>query len=265
MSSGVLFPSPVGGVPIDADFAPSVLFASLYTILIAVAICRLSHPSTRTMVSIGTLIFIIERYALDLSCILRSSLTSNCSVVVFSLRATQVKMPPEPGTIAYYALTSYSQSTLAAGYTSLASSALRVLQSLVVNTTMGDMPRDTDDAEADFNSASSPTASHSRTDSLEKDMNAVGDDVKKDGVEVIESSDAVSTLPRVSLNGSTFPGGKDMPKTRARYRMWFGLLTLVCLLAFALGLVAAGKKYVQSWSDAGAAIFVRRIRYVLLQ
>ena len=67
MSSGVLFPSPVGGVPIDADFAPSVMFSSLYTILIAVAIYRLSHPSTRTMVSIGTLIFIIERYALDLS------------------------------------------------------------------------------------------------------------------------------------------------------------------------------------------------------
>lgn len=195
---------------------------------------------------------------------LRRLLTSNCSVVVFSLRATQVKTPPEPGTIAYYALTSYSQTTLAVGYTCLATSALRVLQSLVVNATMGDTPRDTDDAEADINSASSPTASHSRTDSLEKDTNAVVD-VKKDGVEIIESSDAVSTLPRVSSDGSAFPGERDMPKTRARYRMWFGLLTLVSWLAFALGLVATGKKYVQSWSDASAAASVRRMRYVLLQ
>lgn len=175
-------------------------------------------------------------------------------------------MPPEPGTIAYYALTSYSQSTLAAGYTSLASSALRVLQSLVVNTTMCDTPRGAEYTEAEFGSASSPTVSHSRTDSLEKDMNAVVDDVKKDGVELIESSaEAISTLPHVSLGGSTFPGERDMPKTRARYRMWFGVLMLVSLLAFALGLVAAGKKYVQSWSDAGAATSVRRIRYVILQ
>lgn len=55
------FPAPVGGVPSDRDFGPSVLFAILYAILIIIAIYRFARTATRTLVVLGTFAFAVER------------------------------------------------------------------------------------------------------------------------------------------------------------------------------------------------------------
>lgn len=62
MSSEVKIPSPVGGVPFSIDFAPSILFATLYAGLVGVGAWRLARRSTRTVVSIGNFMFVLERY-----------------------------------------------------------------------------------------------------------------------------------------------------------------------------------------------------------
>lgn len=65
MSPGVTFPSPVGGVPLDLDFVPSVLFASLYSIVTLAGLYHLIRPATRTLVVVGTFSFVVERYVLQ--------------------------------------------------------------------------------------------------------------------------------------------------------------------------------------------------------
>lgn len=63
MSSELMFPSPIGGVPLDADFAPSVLFACLYAILVFVGVYRFARSSTRTFVMLSAFAFVVERCA----------------------------------------------------------------------------------------------------------------------------------------------------------------------------------------------------------
>ena len=56
------FPSPIGGVPFQVDFFPSILFACLYALLVPVVLWRIIHPRSRNGVLIGTTLFSIERY-----------------------------------------------------------------------------------------------------------------------------------------------------------------------------------------------------------
>ncbi|EGO25807.1 hypothetical protein SERLADRAFT_388314, partial [Serpula lacrymans var. lacrymans S7.9] len=71
MSSNIAFPSPVGGVPFPSDFAPSVLFAVLYGLLVPVMAYRVANKKSRTFLLVGSITFSIER------------------IVLFSLRAVQ--------------------------------------------------------------------------------------------------------------------------------------------------------------------------------
>ena len=57
------FPAPIGGVPLDLDFGPSLLFLVLYTFLLFLACYRMAMPSSRTFCIPGAYIFIIERQA----------------------------------------------------------------------------------------------------------------------------------------------------------------------------------------------------------
>lgn len=57
------FPAPVGGVPFEKDFVPSVIISSLYAVLFFVGVFRLARSSTRTTVILGTFAFVTERYA----------------------------------------------------------------------------------------------------------------------------------------------------------------------------------------------------------
>ena len=58
------FPAPVGGVPFDVDFGPSLLFVVLYTLLFFLACYRMVMPASRIYCIPGTLVFVIERRAI---------------------------------------------------------------------------------------------------------------------------------------------------------------------------------------------------------
>lgn len=55
------FPSPVGGVAFPSDFAPSIIFAILYGLLLPVLACRIINRKSRNALLIGTAAFAIER------------------------------------------------------------------------------------------------------------------------------------------------------------------------------------------------------------
>jgi hypothetical protein len=58
----VYFPAPVGGVVYPPDYAPSILFATLYGFLVPLIIYRVLDKRSRTTMLIGTILFSIERY-----------------------------------------------------------------------------------------------------------------------------------------------------------------------------------------------------------
>lgn len=66
MSSNILFPAPVGGVPLAHDLAPAVFFACLNGVLVIVAIARFCKKETRTAVVIRMFGFVVDRYALSI-------------------------------------------------------------------------------------------------------------------------------------------------------------------------------------------------------
>ena len=73
MSSTFKFPSPIGGVPFDLDFAPSILFAIVYAVAVVGALYRLIRRASSTTVVTGTFAFIVER------CVLSFTLLSQIS------------------------------------------------------------------------------------------------------------------------------------------------------------------------------------------
>lgn len=56
------FPSPVGGVPFPEDYAPSILFAVLYALLVPLMFYRMLHKRSRNLLLVGSVVFAIERY-----------------------------------------------------------------------------------------------------------------------------------------------------------------------------------------------------------
>ena len=61
-SEGTSFPAPIGGVPFERDFGPSVFFACVYVVLAFGGAYRLAKSATRTVLIIGTFAFVVERY-----------------------------------------------------------------------------------------------------------------------------------------------------------------------------------------------------------
>lgn len=55
------FPTPVGGTALPADFAPSILFAVLYALLVPIMFYRVYDKRSRTTLLIGTVFFGVER------------------------------------------------------------------------------------------------------------------------------------------------------------------------------------------------------------
>jgi len=116
MSSPVQFPSPIGGVPFDLDFIPSIIFAAAYGIISIGAFYRLARSASRTLVVLGTLAFTVER------------------VVIYALRAKQAHTPSEDFDAN---LTKYWQISYAVGYLSVYSDLNNCLRCLFVKSTMG--------------------------------------------------------------------------------------------------------------------------------
>jgi len=109
-SSNFTFPSPVGGVPLASDYAPSILFAILYGLLVPVAVWRLCIPKTRTIAVIGTFVFAVER------------------VVIFALRSEQSKRLQSRDS---NGLARYMQTTFAVGYVNISTDLVMLMRSLL--------------------------------------------------------------------------------------------------------------------------------------
>ncbi|KAF9522658.1 hypothetical protein CPB83DRAFT_822578 [Crepidotus variabilis] len=112
----VSFPAPVGGTPLPVDFAPSVLFAVLYGLLIPLEAYRLFHRRSRTTLLIGTVAFAIER------------------IVIFSLRAAQSRNEKRRFS---NGLIDYMQASFALGSIGIASDLVNIVRCLLVNPTYG--------------------------------------------------------------------------------------------------------------------------------
>ncbi|EKM54315.1 uncharacterized protein PHACADRAFT_196746 [Phanerochaete carnosa HHB-10118-sp] len=112
MSAPVSFPAPIGGVPFDNDFTPSVFFALLYAAVCLLGFWRLAREHSRTMLVVTTLIFTIER------------------VVVWLLRAKQAKTPSDDLS---KNLTAYWQMTFSANYIAMYGKLIVLLKSLVMD------------------------------------------------------------------------------------------------------------------------------------
>ncbi|KAF9522657.1 hypothetical protein CPB83DRAFT_92881 [Crepidotus variabilis] len=112
----VSFPVPVGGIPRPVDFAPSILFAVLYGLLIPLEAYRLFHRRSRTILFIGTLLFGVERIA------------------VFSLRAAHAN---GERSILSNGLIDYMQVSFALGSIAIATDLVNIVRCLLVNPTYG--------------------------------------------------------------------------------------------------------------------------------
>ncbi|KAI0369014.1 hypothetical protein BV20DRAFT_980380 [Pilatotrama ljubarskyi] len=120
------FPSPVGGVPLDVDFAPSILFSVLYALLVPVAIMRIINPRSRNMVLVGTLLFSTEQA-------LTTHLPYSC--VNFALRAHAAH---HAGFRESKSFETYLQATLNAGFITIGQDLVTLSRSLLVSTTFGE-------------------------------------------------------------------------------------------------------------------------------
>ncbi|OCH93094.1 hypothetical protein OBBRIDRAFT_790560 [Obba rivulosa] len=122
------FPSPVGGIPLSRDFAPSIIFAILYASLLPAFAYRLIKKDSRTYVLLGCLFFCIER------------------VVVFSFRAEE-SHDTSDGTSEFFL--TYMQTTWGVGFITIAQDWIVVLRAFLVNSTKGAPDGDAFDTSAD--------------------------------------------------------------------------------------------------------------------
>ncbi|PCH41903.1 hypothetical protein WOLCODRAFT_72339 [Wolfiporia cocos MD-104 SS10] len=136
-SAGFYFPSPVGGLPLSNDLAPSGVFAALYGCLAPLILYRMISPRSRCIMLFPTATFAIMRYALpDLS-----------------LRASQATTPVDQKSIHIIV---FLQCNYAAGYMSIDQTLLALLQCLLVSTTRGPSPIDGNQTASSLQIVSGP-------------------------------------------------------------------------------------------------------------
>ncbi|KAF8882720.1 hypothetical protein BD779DRAFT_913470 [Infundibulicybe gibba] len=110
------FPSPVGGTPDTKDFAPCVIFAILYGLLVPLLVFRFYDARSRTTLLIGTACHIIAR------------------VVLFSSRAHQASHESRRFSTG---LITWAQLDFGLGFISIASGLVNIVRCLLVNPTYG--------------------------------------------------------------------------------------------------------------------------------
>ncbi|PCH41219.1 hypothetical protein WOLCODRAFT_162904 [Wolfiporia cocos MD-104 SS10] len=110
------FPTPVGGLPLSDDLAPSIVFAALYGCLAPLVLYRMISPGSRCIMLLPTAILATMR------------------VVDLSLRAWQATTPVGQKSVHIIA---FLQANYATGYMSLGETLLALLRCLLVGTTKG--------------------------------------------------------------------------------------------------------------------------------
>ncbi|KAG8898635.1 hypothetical protein FRB99_007245 [Tulasnella sp. 403] len=126
-STQVYVPSLVGGIPTKGDFVPSILFAIASALSLIPFIRRFINKDTRTIfLAIGTLSFSIER------------------VIVYAIRAF-MSHTHHPGQVLNNRLLVYQQASFTLGYLSFAPDYVTFVRTLMVNTTLEDPVRGSED------------------------------------------------------------------------------------------------------------------------
>ncbi|THH00013.1 hypothetical protein EW026_g2447 [Hermanssonia centrifuga] len=143
------FPAPIGGVPAQIDFAPSILFVILYAFLSILAIYRLARSSSRSLVLAGTVAFVVER------------------IIIYSLRASEAHSHSQNES---HSITQYWQTTFLIGYISILGSCVSSLQCVLVDTTLPQKPTQTDGEAGKAISSVGQSENSSATSSSENDI-----------------------------------------------------------------------------------------------
>ncbi|KIK09711.1 hypothetical protein K443DRAFT_81933 [Laccaria amethystina LaAM-08-1] len=110
------FPSLIGGFSLPHDLVPSIVFATIYGLLIPISIWRISSKRSRCFLIFGTTAFVTER------------------AVMFSLRAVISRQPPEK---LADGLIEYLQTTTAMGFVALSQDLAGMMRAVLVNGTYG--------------------------------------------------------------------------------------------------------------------------------
>ncbi|KAF9568236.1 hypothetical protein CPC08DRAFT_757736 [Agrocybe pediades] len=112
----VNFPAPIGGTVLPSDFAPSILFAVLYGLLLPLFTYRMYARRSRTLVLLGSGFLLIER------------------IVFYGLRASQAHNDSKrfSGSLVTYMQVSYGLS-----YINIANDSIAYIRCLLVNPTFG--------------------------------------------------------------------------------------------------------------------------------
>ncbi|KAI0758499.1 hypothetical protein BD413DRAFT_488700 [Trametes elegans] len=194
------FPAPVGGAPLEVDFAPSILFAVLYAFLVPVAIYRAVNRRSRTAVYIGSTVFTIER------------------VVAFGLRAYTAR---HAGARLNNQLEMYFQMTFSGGFISMANDLNTLLRAFLVDLTFGTARGTPQDPAHDTSSNFSQIA-----------LTPVrGGGAAHDGSSARQASSPDQSSVERGWRG-------NQPRMRARLRALFGCTALGLLVPLTLNLVS---------------------------
>jgi len=136
-----LFPAPIGGTVLANDFAPSILFAVLYSTLMPLMFRRLWYRQFRCTLLIGTIIFSIERIAL------------------FHIRSQAALAQERNGFSSFSSsIMTYQQISFGMGFIAIASDVVRLARSLLVNATYGPEKYSESSAAAKGGGVSPPSA-----------------------------------------------------------------------------------------------------------
>ncbi|GJE94932.1 hypothetical protein PsYK624_111080 [Phanerochaete sordida] len=231
------FPSPLGGVPLPADFAPCVLFAVLYATTSCVGLWRMARTRTRCVFVALTLLFTIER------------------TVLFALRAHAIQAPPQD-LRAYLALTAYWQGTLASGYGALFGRLLAALKALVL-AALAPPPAD---VEAPSPTPSSPEMCEATSVSATGAAPLLLDHTYSG------ASTAPLLVNHVHAAGRADKGTAAPRDGRAQaltlFRRLFRICELLSLVPFVLGLLI-GYQYVVAEFKAENIVTVQLMRFVI--
>jgi len=107
--ASIAFPSPIGGVSVDGDYAPSIAFATLHGLLLPIFVYRLTNKHSCNTLIVSSFLFSIER------------------VITFALRAQHEQV--------HSTVQCYMQISFCVGLISLAQDLVSLLRCLLVNTT----------------------------------------------------------------------------------------------------------------------------------
>ncbi|KAF8606203.1 hypothetical protein BDV93DRAFT_469348 [Ceratobasidium sp. AG-I] len=116
-SQTALVSAPVGGIPVHADLAPSIVFAVLYGLLLPHIIYNffIRKPRAWNVIQIATVIFAVER------------------IVWCALRAVQAENPSKRTSAG---LMNYLQVTVGLGFVGISSEATKLLRCILVKSTL---------------------------------------------------------------------------------------------------------------------------------